>query len=73
MLGDELFAALRSRSTVTPLTERYPEITIDDAYRIAADLLKLRSRQRERVIGKQIGLTSSAVQEMFGVSRTLAF
>jgi 2-oxopent-4-enoate/cis-2-oxohex-4-enoate hydratase len=42
-LGDELFAALRSRSTVTPLTERYPEITIDDAYRISAHLLKLRT------------------------------
>lgn len=40
-LGDELFTALRSRSTVAPLTERYPEITIDDAHRISAHLLKL--------------------------------
>jgi 2-oxopent-4-enoate/cis-2-oxohex-4-enoate hydratase len=66
-LGDELFAALRSRSTVTPLTERYPEITVDDAYRISAHLLKLRTNDHERVIGKKIGLTSPAVQEMFGV------
>lgn len=68
LLGDELFAALRSRSTVRPLTERYPEITVADAYRISAHLLRLRTSNRQRVIGKKIGLTSPAVQEMFGVN-----
>jgi len=66
-LGGELFTALTSRSTVAPLTERYPEITVDDAYRISAELLKLRTIGGERVIGKKIGLTSRAVQEMLGV------
>lgn len=66
-LGGELFTALTSRSTVAPLTERYPEITVDDAYRISAELLKRRTIGGERVIGKKIGLTSRAVQEMLGV------
>ena len=29
-LGDELYAALRARRTLSPLTERWPEITIQD-------------------------------------------
>ncbi|MGO9602182.1 MAG: fumarylacetoacetate hydrolase family protein [Candidatus Binataceae bacterium] len=66
-LGGELFTALTSRSTVAPLTERYPEITIDDAYRISTDLLKRRIVDGERVVGKKIGLTSRAVQDMLGV------
>ena len=30
-LGDELYAALRGRHTVAPLTGRVPGVTIDDA------------------------------------------
>ena len=33
-LGDELFAALRQRRTLVPLTERHADISVDDAYRI---------------------------------------
>ncbi|HBQ42486.1 MAG TPA: 2-oxopent-4-enoate hydratase, partial [Halieaceae bacterium] len=31
-LGDELYHALREFRTLAPLTERAPDITIDDAY-----------------------------------------
>lgn len=66
-LGDELFAALRARRTLPPLTRRQPGITIDDAYRISLRLLSRREHEGERVIGKKIGVTSRAVQEMLGV------
>ena len=66
-LGDELFAALRNRRTLAPLTERHPEITLDDAYRISLRFLAQRERQGERVIGKKIGVTSKAVQDMLNV------
>jgi len=66
-LGDELFAALRGRSVLEPLTTREPAIDIEDAYRISLRLLERRRGDGERVIGKKIGVTSAAVQNMLGV------
>jgi 2-oxopent-4-enoate/cis-2-oxohex-4-enoate hydratase len=66
-LGDELYAALRARSTLAPLTTREPGISIDDAYRISLRFLDRRLRQGERVVGKKIGVTSKPVQDMLGV------
>lgn len=66
-LGDELFAALRARSVLAPLTEREPGIDIDDAYRISLRFLERRTAEGERVIGKKIGVTSKPVQDMLGV------
>lgn len=66
-LGDELFAALRGGTTVAPLSARHPHITIDDAYRISLHLLRRREAGGERVVGKKIGVTSKAVQDMLNV------
>lgn len=66
-LGDELFAALRARTTLAPLTEREAGIDIDDAYRISLRFLERRIADGERVIGKKIGVTSKPVQDMLGV------
>lgn len=65
--GDELFEALRDCRAVAPLTEREPGITIDDAYHISARLLERRLVDGEQVIGKKIGATSKAVQDMLNV------
>ena len=65
--GDELYEALRGRQTVDPLTEREPEITIDDAYHVSLRMLDRRLADGERVIGKKIGVTSKAVQNMLNV------
>ncbi len=66
-LGDELFTALRSRSTLSPLTTRHPDMTIEEAYRISLRMLELRQAEGEGLVGKKIGVTSAAVQEMLGV------
>ena len=66
-LGDELFAALRARAVLDPLTTREPGITIDDAYGISLRFLERRKAEGERVVGKKIGVTSKAVQDMLGV------
>jgi 2-oxopent-4-enoate/cis-2-oxohex-4-enoate hydratase len=66
-MGDELFDALRARRTVAPLTERVPAITIDDAYWISRRLLERRFSDGETLIGKKIGVTSKAVQNMLDV------
>ena len=67
-LGDELYRALRSQSTLVPLTERESDITIEDAYHISLHMVGLRvERDGETIVGKKIGVTSAPVQEMLGV------
>ena len=65
--GAELYEALRDGRTVAPLIARDASLTIDDAYAISLDALARRRRDGERVIGKKIGVTSKAVQDMLGV------
>lgn len=66
-MAGELYDALRGCSTVPPLMARHPELSIDDAYAISLDVLKRRESDGERVVGKKIGVTSKAVQDMLGV------
>jgi 2-oxopent-4-enoate/cis-2-oxohex-4-enoate hydratase len=67
-LGDELYEALRSQSTLSPLTEREDDITIEDAYYISLRMVNRRVEDDgEIIVGKKIGVTSKPVQEMLGV------
>jgi 2-oxopent-4-enoate/cis-2-oxohex-4-enoate hydratase len=65
--GDELYEALRARKMLTPLTDRDPTVSIEDAYRISQRLLERRVRDGERLIGKKIGVTSKVVMDMLNV------
>ena len=65
--GDELYGALREQRTLSPLTERFADITIEDAYHISQRMLARRTSAGEVVVGKKIGVTSKPVQEMLGV------
>ena len=66
-LAHELYQALRAGHTVEPLRLRHPNLTVDDAYGISLEFLEKRLRDGERVVGKKIGVTSKAVQDMLGV------
>lgn len=66
-LAAELHAAYRARRVVPPLSARVPDLTLDEAYAISLGFLALRQRDGEQVIGKKIGVTSQAVQDMLGV------
>ncbi len=66
-LGDELFSALREAHSVAPLTDRHSDISVADAYNISLHILRRRQAEGEKIVGKKIGVTSRAVQEMLGV------
>lgn len=66
-LGDELYQALSARQMVEPLSNRHPDISIEQAYRVQQRMLARRLEAGERVIGKKIGVTSQAVMDMLGV------
>lgn len=79
--GDELYQALAEGQTLAPLTERWPDMTLEDAYHISLHSMQRRVAAGDRVIGKKIGVTSAAVQRMldvhqpdFGfITRSMAF
>ncbi len=66
-LGDELYEALSQRRVLEPLSTRYPDISIADAYAVQQHMLARRIAAGERVVGKKIGVTSKAVMDMLGV------
>lgn len=67
--GDELYQALVTREAVAPLTDREPDMTIEDAYQIQLRMIQRRLDLGETVIGKKIGVTSKVVMDMLKVSQ----
>ncbi len=67
-IANQLLEAERSLKPIAPLTETYPEISVQQAYQIQLAQIQQKVKQGARVIGKKIGLTSKAMQEMVGVS-----
>ncbi|WP_028007377.1 2-oxopent-4-enoate hydratase [Solimonas flava] len=67
--GDALYHALVTRTTIAPLVSREPDLTVEDAYRIQERMLSHRLERGEKIVGKKIGVTSRAVQELIGVKQ----
>jgi 2-keto-4-pentenoate hydratase len=68
-LAEELLEAERTRVPVAPLTERYPDLSIADAYAVQLALIGRKTAAGARVVGKKIGLTSLAMQRMLNVDQ----
>lgn len=65
--GDELYQALLERRTVPNLRDRAAGIELQDAYRIQSRMVQRRLDAGESVVGKKVGATSAAVQDMLGL------
>lgn len=67
-LGDELYKALRSGCSVSPLTDRESGIKLEEAYHISKRMVSRRVElDGEKIVGKKIGVTSQPVQKMLNV------
>jgi len=66
-LADLLVRAERRREAIGPLTGEAPDLTVEDAYRIQLKVLEVKIQEKRRVVGKKIGLTSAAMQNLLGV------
>lgn len=58
-----LQTARLNRSPIDPLTRRYPNLTVEQAYQIQAAGIELRRKAGERVVGFKLGFTSEAKRE----------
>lgn len=67
-LSMELMEAEKECKPIGPLTERYPGMTVADAYAIQSATIQAKLRSGARTIGKKIGLTSKAMQQLLGVN-----
>ena len=67
VLGDNLYRAFVSNTTLVPFTEQYPDITLKDGYRIQERFIQRRLAAGERIVGKKIGVTSKPVMDFLGV------
>lgn len=66
-LATELLRAQQECTPLEPLTERFSDLSIAHAYQIQLAAVRTRLGEGRRVVGKKIGLTSKAMQELLGV------
>ena len=57
-----IHAAERNRSQARAITLQYPDLSLDDAYRIQAQWMALKQAEGRTIRGYKIGLTSRAMQ-----------
>ncbi len=60
--------AERSSTQIRQTTSIYPDMTLDDAYRVQAAWLELRLARGETMAGHKIGLTSRAMQSAMNIT-----
>lgn len=66
-LAAELLEAARTVQPISPLSKRFPALTIKDAYEIQKAIREERVRNGEAIAGQKIGLTSVAMQRQLGI------
>jgi 2-keto-4-pentenoate hydratase len=64
-----LIQAERERKAIPPLTELDDTITVEEAYQIQLLTIQQKIREGHKVVGKKIGLTSVAMQQLLGVTQ----
>ncbi|MEH7113337.1 2-keto-4-pentenoate hydratase [Neobacillus niacini] len=55
--------------SISPLTEVYPDLSIEEAYQVQLRAIEQKVQEGQRIVGKKIGLTSVAMQELLGVDQ----
>ncbi len=66
-LARQLWAASRSLRAVQPISARYPDLGLDDAYAIQREVRALELADGASLVGCKIGATSKAIQQMFNI------
>jgi 2-keto-4-pentenoate hydratase len=66
-LAEELWQADRTAVPIEPLTDRHPDLTIEDAYAIQSHNIQRRISAGAQVRGRKVGLTSLPMQRLLGV------
>ena len=66
-VSNELIEAEKSCSPIEPLTDRFENVSYEDAYAIQLKTFDTKVKAGAVIVGKKIGLTSRAMQDQFGI------
>ncbi|WP_232698302.1 2-keto-4-pentenoate hydratase [Brevibacillus daliensis] len=66
-----LYEAEKECKEVTKVTDRYPDLQIEEAYNLQDQLIERKIQDGNRRIGIKLGLTSEAKQKMMGVHEAI--
>lgn len=66
-IATELREAERTRTPISPLSDRYPDLNVESAYGIQLANAMTQMKHGQRLIGYKVGLTSREAQKHFGV------
>ncbi|WP_442599766.1 2-keto-4-pentenoate hydratase [Neobacillus sp. D3-1R] len=66
-IASVLLEAEKSKQAISPLTQQYSDLNVEDAYQIQLEVIKKKLSEGRTIIGKKVGLTSTAMQKMLGV------
>lgn len=66
---EHLHKAETTMKSVEPLTELYPDLTVDEAYQVQLKAIDAKVKNGQKIVGKKIGLTSVAMQQLLGVDQ----
>ncbi len=69
---DHLLQGRVGRQAVAPLTERVPDLSLEEAYSIQHALEQALLLRGERVVGWKVGFTGRAAQQNYGVTEPVA-
>ena len=58
-----------TKKSISPLTEVYPDLSVEEAYQVQLRAIEQKVQEGQRITGKKIGLTSVAMQELLGVDQ----
>jgi 2-keto-4-pentenoate hydratase len=67
LFAKQLLEAEESLVGTTPLTSADPNLTVEEAYEIQLENVERKVVQGQTIVGKKIGLTSKAMQDLLGV------
>lgn len=65
-IAEDILGCFREMRQIPLLTETYPEIEVEDSYRIQELIVEARKSEGRKVRGYKVGLTSKAMQELAG-------
>lgn len=68
-VASHLLEVEKTKRPIQPLTVSYPEITVDEAYYIQLEQIQNKVKNGAVIVGKKIGATSKAIQQMFQVNQ----
>lgn len=66
-LAAELHEARKTRQPIRQLSKRFPQMTIEDGYKVSRAWIEMQRAEGAKIIGHKIGLTSQAMRKISNV------